>query len=217
VSTQSSFGVTAGNDITEAWGDNVGAHLLTTETATPSTVFEGKEWVRTDRDAVMRYTGSAAEEYDGYGDWETYVPQMFGSSYGLFDASKIGNGVLAGAFRYVAGRTVTFWASFTYGTTSNISSPDGVMALEVPRAMSTSAQAVSGVTMRGQFSDSSGGGATYRLVCGVRASTSIYVYLENTTLVSPYVLGGAGLAWGTPVGFGVGDSWVIAGTYESTS
>lgn len=194
MTSQSSFNIATGAVITEAYLDNITQHLPTTETATPATVFPGKEWIRTDRKAKIRYTGSASEECDGYGAWENYSPQLFGSSYGLFDAGKIGNGVLSGAFRYVAGRAVTFWASFAVGTTTFISSPDGAIGIEIPRAMSTNAQAACGVMLNAQYSDASGGGVAYRLVCGVRAATSIYMYLENTTAVSPYVVGVNALA-----------------------
>lgn len=62
MATQASLDITTGDTSSAAWADSVVAHTITTETTTPSTVFEGKMWARTDVDRMVVRDGSSVDQ-----------------------------------------------------------------------------------------------------------------------------------------------------------
>lgn len=211
MSSQASLDVVSGTTIATSWGDAVKAHLLTTETATPATVHEGKEWVRTDTDTLYRYTGSAAEAFDGYGAWTAYTPTLANSSG---TACTVGNGTLTGAYRYVAGRTVAFWVRLVLGTTTDWDSSAmagaKTPALSLPVAMDSSIQT-----------------QTENLIhSGIRSTSTGYsskAVWGSATQLFPYVIqtGGTYGSWvavdhATPWTWATGGEITFGGVYPST-
>lgn len=62
MATQASLDITTGDTSSAAWADSVVAHTITTETATPATVFEGKMWARTDVDRMTVRDGGGVDQ-----------------------------------------------------------------------------------------------------------------------------------------------------------
>jgi hypothetical protein len=208
MTSQSSFNIATGATITETYLDGITQHLLTTETGTPSTVFEGKEWVRTDLEQLVRYTGSAAETFDGYGAWTAYTPTHTGS---VSDPTT-GNGTLTGGYRHVGGRAVAFWALFTQGTTSVVGAGNGVLALGLPFAMASTTTAT---FMLNTTAYDVSANVHYPGVCfGAKTTTEMYIgsFVTNATYATI-----AGFVPGTQFVTAAGDYWGIGGVYEATS
>lgn len=218
MSTQASLDITTGDTSTAAWADSVTTHLNTTETATPATVFEGKEWTRTDTDTLYRYTGSAAEAYDGYGAWTTYTPtirQWNGpGSYG--STQTIGNGTLVGRYRYTAGRCVRFYFEWTVGSTDGsaylTTSQNFMVSLPTPAA-----NVMLESSGTGELYDASSG-IRYPLLCVLDAATGSTGFIFQTHYAAgTWTNKGAMYPGNTPIAMAPGDRLAFSGEYETSS
>lgn len=209
MATQSSLSVATGASITEAWGDSVAAHLLTTETGTPATTFEGKHWVHTADDECYRDNGTAQERWDGYGAWKSYTPTLANSAG---TATSVGNGTIAGAYRYVGGRAIAFWCYLELGSTTTWwSAGNATPALSLPVAMRTTPLRIIGANI-GCVLASTSGTIDGRAVYG--SSTQLFAYVPQT--------GGTYPTWTacdqtTPFTWASGFIFGFGGVYESAS
>jgi hypothetical protein len=209
MASQSSLGVATGASITEAWGDAVAQHLLTTETATPTTVHEGKEYVRTDEDILYRGTGAGVEAWDGYGAWKSYTPVLANSTG---TGVALGNGTLTGAYRFVGGRAVAFRATLELGSTTTWwGTGNAQPSLSLPFAMSSSLTRTAGVHINCVLASTS---TSYdgRVFWG--SSTQVFIYIPQT--------GGTWPSWAvvdqtSPWTWGSGGLIAIGGVYETAS
>lgn len=200
MSNQASFNVTAGDPPLAAWGDSVGQHLVTTETATPATVFEGKQWVRTDTNEFLNYTGSAAEPIGGYGAYASYTPVFTAATSGNFPASW----TKTGGYRYLTGRTVMWWAKAVQTAPSG---QTGFVYVSTPTSI---AQHVMG---DGHYTDSGFGYYDIRLLPYTSSAYYIMVQASGGSYVS---WANMELAGGIPTVNVSGDEIFVSGTYEST-
>lgn len=209
MTSQSSFNIATGAIISESYLDDITRHLPTTETATPSTVFEGKQWVRTDTNQILTYTGSAAEVNDGYGAWTSYTPVLTNATAG---GIVLGNGTLTGAYRYVGGRSVAFWARFVQGsTTTGIVGSAGALVLGLPVAMASTGQEPANM-IHTHIIDVTGG--QYPGPTLLHTTSSVYLCTYDTSGTYGTL---ALFVPGTQFTTAAGDIFTIGGVYESAS
>ena len=83
MTSQAALGVTTGQLVTEAWGDDVARHLLTTETGTPASVFDGKAWSVPAEDRIYVSDGATSRRVAHYSPSGRTGGKWSGSTQGV--------------------------------------------------------------------------------------------------------------------------------------
>ena len=176
---------------------NLVDHAITTETAQPATIFEGKVYARTDLDQFhVGVSGAAAETLADYGAWKNYTPTVAGT---------VNANAVTGKYRVVAPRTIEFWAFFTLGPGGSVGAQP---TLTVPFPMSNQIQYVG---FRGWA------------ICAGQTYNAAARYFGVSTIGADCLnVGGAHGFWQpcgatTPGTWANGDGWYITGTYETST
>lgn len=180
----------AGTTITASWANasvrDQGVTPFATAAARTSAVtapVEGMLSYRTDADVFEGYDGTGWRIAASLGAWTSYTPALTSSG----SAPSVGNGTIAGKYRYVDWKTIISEANLTVGSTTSFGT--GVLFLSTPQT------AVAALT----------GGGTWHLVdIGVQEYCGVSK-IETTTTYRLVIAAGGSVSGTTPFSIGTAD------------
>jgi hypothetical protein len=169
MTTQASFNIATGATITESYLDDITRHLPTTETAVPSTVFEGKIYARTDTNTLDIHDGTTARPFVTYGTHTQSAPVLYqnGSVQGAASSSS---------YHVRQGRLIHI--DFRWDAAGGVSGPTGVIELDVG-VVSRSIQPRVTFHAAGTFWYYDASAVSYRVgACVINASNRLEFYTD---------------------------------------